>query len=663
MIEKIKRKIPKLSQWRNFLKAFPKNQKKLFLVLFALAILSLIVLDYSFYITNTQVKPAVGGEYREAIVGQPRFVNPLYLSNNDTDKTLVELIFGGLLDYTPEGNIKKELAKSYKIKNEGKLYEFTLKDDIFWHDGKEITTDDIIFTVNAIQTPQYKSPLKTEWSGIKVKKKTSKKLVFKLDKPFASFKERVATLKILPKHVFKDVSPQNFPWKATSKKYLIGSGPYKVKEIIKDSAGFTKKIKLIRNKKFPGNVPFVKNLTCFFYKNTEAAINSLKSGKTDGLSVSNPNYLSFFSGNNFEKHKIQIPRYFAVFFNLKNETLKNEKIRKALSLSIDKRKIINEVFKGKASKVDSPILSDFFGYSSPTSTLTFNKKQAKNILSKIGYKLNKEKGIREKQPETKAAFTFDYDLSQGDQGEAVRNLQKCLSRDSDIYPEGKVTGYFGPKTKSAVTKFQEKFAKEILLPLNLKGGTGKAGPSTREKLNEFCKPDPKEPIPLEISITTKDSFPLNKITEIIKKNWKDIGVKVSIKEKEIGELQTQVFKNKNFDSLVFGEALGMIPDPFPFWHSSQIDYPGLNITSYNSDKADKLLEKARETSKQKTGRQALEKFQDLLLEKRPARFLLRGNAFYFLSKKVKGDKIEKAVSPSERFTNVKNWYIDTKRVW
>ena len=75
-------------------------------------------------------------------------------------------------------------------------------------------------------------------------------------------------------------------------------------------------------------------------------------------------------------------------------------------------------------------------------------------------------------------------LTVGSTGDDVTTLQQFLL-DEGVYPEGLITGYFGSLTKQAVTRFQEKYAAEILTPLNLSKGTGFFGPSTLKKVNEL----------------------------------------------------------------------------------------------------------------------------------------------------------------------------------
>jgi peptidoglycan hydrolase-like protein with peptidoglycan-binding domain len=88
---------------------------------------------------------------------------------------------------------------------------------------------------------------------------------------------------------------------------------------------------------------------------------------------------------------------------------------------------------------------------------------------------------------TGAGNSFVAPLRIGVKNQDVTKLQIFLARDPSLYPEGLVTGYFGPLTKQAVIRFQEKYTDEILKPLALSHGTGFVGSATLKKLNELVK--------------------------------------------------------------------------------------------------------------------------------------------------------------------------------
>ena len=389
-----------------------------------------------------------------------------------------------------------------------------------------------------------------------------------------------------------------------------------------------------------------------------------KNKEIQGFSLSNPGDLESIEKGDFHLNLLALPRYFAIFFNLKEKGILSKKqIREALALATNKDEILEKVFSNKGEKLSSPILPSFFGFKAPSEIYHFDPGRAQEILKKEGFEINPQTGQREKIVIKKKALPFKRNLVLGSQGEDVRELQKCLSRDPELYPEGIISGYFGSKTKKAVIRFQEKYAQDILIPIGLTKGTGDVKTMTREKLNQICVETPKEIVPLEFTLTTVDKFPLSQIAEILKNNWQNIGAKVEVKKVSLSEFQTDVLVKRNFEVLLFGETLGAIPDPFPFWHSSQKEHPGLNLSSYQSKKADRLLEAARQTFDKKEIKDNLEKFQDVLNEDLPAIFLVRTNYLYFLSPKIKGFSVKKITEPAKRFNTIENWYIKTKRVW
>lgn len=654
---------PSRKQWGQLFKVLSKKERTGFFILFCLATASFLFLNLNFYFKNTMEMPAFGGKFREGVVGQPRLINPLYLSTQDADRDIVELLFSGIMKYNEEGKLVNDLAKTVEIGEQGKTFDVFLKENILWHDGEELTAQDVVFTVNLIQNPEYQSPLRIKWAGVTVEAIAENEVRFKLPKQYAGFLETL-TLKIIPKHIFENIPPKNLPWTLVSQNYLIGSGPFKFKRLVQDKSGFIKKLILERNENSYSEKPLLNEISFIFFQEEKGLLKAADLGDIDGFTLNDPLSFGRNKRNNFKPYLLSLPRYFAVFFNSKKDGLLNDKkLKEALALAVDKEEIIREVFGNRGQAVNSPILPKFFGFSEPSAPLVFNKAGAETALETLGFKLNPQTQKREKTTAQEPTFSFKRNLASGSQNEDVKELQKCLAKFPEIYPEAEVSGYFGAKTKEAVIRFQEKYYKDILEPAGLKKGTGDVKSLTREKLNQICFERKTETAILQFTLTTCDTFPLVEIANVLKKNWKDAGIEIEIKKVSLADLQTNVLAKKDFEALLFGEALGAIPDPFPFWHSSQKDYPGLNVASYASKEADKLLEKAREAEKEEERKDNLEKFQEILTADLPAVFLARPDYPYFLSSNVKGYNVKKIIEPAKRFSTIEQWYIETKRVW
>ncbi|OGZ18704.1 MAG: hypothetical protein A2175_00235 [Candidatus Nealsonbacteria bacterium RBG_13_42_11] len=654
---------PSGSQWRQFFKVLSRKEKKIFFVFLFLAVFSLLLLFFTFYFKHTEIVPDDDGIYIEAVIGSPRFINPLYAATSDVDRDLTELIYSGLMKYdaaaTELNKIIPDLIKEYKISEDGKVYEFYLKDNLLWSDGAPLTADDVVFTIKTIQNPSFKSPIRASWLGVEVEKISDSGIRFELKNPSTVFLEN-CTLKILPQHLWEKISTENFPLSIYNLK-PIGSGPYKLKSFTQDNQGNIKSMDLVVNNNYAGSRPHISKIVLYFVNSESEIISASKSREIKGFSLSSLEK----AGNlkDFSEYRLSLPRYFALFFNpVKSEIFSDDKIREALNYGTDKEEIVREVLSGQGEIIDSPLLPGIYGFENPTTTYGFDLEKAKQLLTEAGFTEN-ENGVREKDVKKEPAFQFKSVLTVGSQGAEVQELQKCLAKDPEIYPEGEITGYFGGKTKEAVIKFQEKYAETILKPAGLEKGTGDVKKSTMAKLNELCAAPSEETLALSFIISTVNQPVLIKVADILKNQWKKIGVNLEIKTSDISTLETEVIKPRNYEIILFGEVLGAVPDPYPFWHSSQVKDPGLNLAGYENKDCDKLLEEARETQDLELAKKDLEKFQDILIKDAPAVFLYSQDYLYFVSNEIKGIDAKIITDPSKRFSGIENWYIKTKRAW
>jgi ABC-type transport system substrate-binding protein len=168
---------------------------------------------------------------------------------------------------------------------------------------------------------------------------------------------------------------------------------------------------------------------------------------------------------------------------------------------------------------------------------------------------------------------------------------------------------------------------------------------------------------LELEITTLDKSEYRRAAKLVVNLLEEVGVKAEVRYVSDKEMNNQVLKQKNYDILLYRLILGGEPDQYPFWHSSQKKYPGLNLSNFENDEIDKLLEQARKTRDDKKIAEIYRKINKIILKQHPAIFLYQPNYTYLQSDKIKGFDTKRIFSPSGRLKNIRDWYTSTKNEW
>lgn len=376
-------------------KILPSRERWIMRGLFTVVLISVIILITGIYANKTQLIPKLGGEYKEGILGQPRFINPVLAQTNDADRDLIQIVYSSLFKYDGQGNLIPDLIEEYSIEEDNVTYNISLKKDIFWHDGEPLTANDVMFTIKTIQDPEYKSPLKNIWQSIQIEKVDEFTIKFKLNNVYVSFLHNL-TISIMPRHLWAGISAANFPLAQYNLK-PIGSGPYKFDQFNKDEKGQIESIEFIRNDKYYSNErPYINNIVIKFYNNQDELIQAYQKRQIDGLGFLSPIKQESLK-NNLNIYEISLPIYYSVFFNqTKSKPLADQNVRIALSYATNKQEIIEKVLLGKGEQVDSPLLKDWPNYTSDTKIYEFALEHANNLLESNGWKDTDEDGIRQK---------------------------------------------------------------------------------------------------------------------------------------------------------------------------------------------------------------------------------------------------------------------------
>jgi peptide/nickel transport system substrate-binding protein len=168
---------------------------------------------------------------------------------------------------------------------------------------------------------------------------------------------------------------------------------------------------------------------------------------------------------------------------------------------------------------------------------------------------------------------------------------------------------------------------------------------------------------LAFSLATADTPELVKTAEALAETWRALGVSVAVQTYPLAELNTSVIRPRAYDAILFGEVVGRSLDLFAFWHSSQRNDPGLNLALYANTKADSVLANARATTDRNERKTLYREFEALVVKDNPAIFLYAPEFLYALPRAIRGVELGALTTPSERFSNVYEWFADTERVW
>lgn len=170
---------------------------------------------------------------------------------------------------------------------------------------------------------------------------------------------------------------------------------------------------------------------------------------------------------------------------------------------------------------------------------------------------------------------------------------------------------------------------------------------------------------ISVEITVPDIEFIVKTANFIKSEWEEVGIdQVSIVPLNPEEFSGLVIRERNYESVIFGHVMENKGDLFPFWHSSERFYPGLNLSFYSNSDLDSKLEDIRSTKDKSERNDKFREAVNIIRDDVPASFLYSLPYTYIHSEKLGGIKFNETgvTVPSDRFNNVENWHVRQARV-
>jgi len=306
---------------------------------------------------------------------KPALINPL-LTSTTLSVRLSEILFGGLIEIGNQFEPKPHLAQSWETSADGRVWTFHLRPGVKFHDGVELTAEDVAFTYRKVKELQNEMPFGFIFQDVVtvlVKDKYTVQIILK--KPLASFLQALF-VGILPKHLLEGQDLDRNPFN----QHPVGTGPFKFKSW-SDS-----EIILEANPSYFLGRPYLDQIRVKVYPDREAAWAKLMGGEVDFFDFLTPDkYEILRQVPTFRFYSVPMPYYYIVAFNLESRLFKDQKVRQALNYAVNKEEIVAKVLRGQGQLSAGTIYPNSWAYNSNVSPYPYDPKRAITLLKEAGW--------------------------------------------------------------------------------------------------------------------------------------------------------------------------------------------------------------------------------------------------------------------------------------
>ncbi len=385
-----------------------------------------------------------GGTYVVSSISDPRTFNPVVAQ--ETSSTVVTgVIFEALVEQNYiTGEIEPGLAEAWAVSEGGRTWTFTLRQGVRWTDGKPLTIDDIVFSLEAVFADGVQSStrdlLTIEDKPIRWRKVDDRRIAFTTEKPVGTFLRLIGALDVIPRHKLGDALAKggaefNRTYGInTAAREIVGTGPFILQSYVPGQ-----RVTLLRNPTYwkvdkKGNrLPYLTRYVILIVPTTEAARLKFLAKETDLYSARPREFAEFKQGEKAGNYTIYDgPETFSSEFLVLNHNpagttapkltwFQDVLFRRALNHAIDRKTIAEQVYAGRASAAWGPVSSGNALYYNPKlPQYPYDVDRAQQLLAEAGYRKGTDGVLRDPQGSV-VEFTIATNAGNQDR-EAIGNI-------------------------------------------------------------------------------------------------------------------------------------------------------------------------------------------------------------------------------------------------
>lgn len=347
---------------------------------------------------------AVTSAFHVAAMAGPITMNPLFV--RDAASAEVAMLVHSQLLVTDPLTLEPQprLFTSWEKKDDNLTYVFTIHEEARWSDGVPFTAEDVAFTLRTICHPDY-----TGWlylpmrylAGAETYKKEhhspfadgnlpgviaadEKTVVLRLEKPYAPFLSML-TFAPLPAHILGNVAVAEMEAHPYSRELPVSMGPYFLEEWHPEEY-----VHFRANPDYFLGEPQIKHIFYRIIPNPEAQMIELMAGKLDliptAVKVEDIAALDADPYVSIHTNRRLVYDYIALNANNEESALSDPRVRKALSMLIDREDVVKNLLLGHGDPLYGPLLPVHFAYDEKFKSGTVNLTAARRLLLEAGHR-------------------------------------------------------------------------------------------------------------------------------------------------------------------------------------------------------------------------------------------------------------------------------------
>ncbi|MDR7419110.1 MAG: ABC transporter substrate-binding protein [Armatimonadota bacterium] len=360
-----------------------------------------------------------GGTFVTTSISDPRTFNPI-VAQETSSSTPLAYLFESLVETNRfTGEIEPNLAESWTVSQDGRTWRFKLRRGVQWYDGRPVTADDLIFTLDAAFTEGVQSSLPDVWTvaGKKIgyRKIDDLTVEFRTDQPFGPFLRSVGGLQPVPKHrlestLRRGAADFNRSWGInTNPRELVGNGPFVMHAYVPGQRIlYTRNAKYWKVDKRGQRLPYLARIVIEIVPNVETARLKFHARDIDMYAARPREYAELLRRQQAENFTIfDGPPTFGTEFLIFNQNpagvrppkltwFQNVKFRQAVAHGIDRDAIVRQVYAGRATPAWGPVSpANRFFFNPNVRKYPYDLARAETLLREAGFTRGADGALRD----------------------------------------------------------------------------------------------------------------------------------------------------------------------------------------------------------------------------------------------------------------------------